>query len=164
MQIKSLVNTQIFDLHYLSPITDNTIEASTDFKVSFTITKNLYADSIIEIELPDGVMVGAAGTCQLYYMSSNINSNAICSYQNGVVGGARSLVTIYNAFVQTSKEFWAIDIYSSPSTLGLIEFKINSIINPVSTKDAGSWTVRTKNFLTSSISYTAPVTPSYVVD
>jgi hypothetical protein len=99
MQIRSLVNTRNFVLSYLSPITDTTIEASTDFGVEFIITKNVYADSIIEIELPDGVMVGSAGTCSLYYMSSNINSNAYCSYTNGIVGSTRSLITIYDAFV-----------------------------------------------------------------
>jgi hypothetical protein len=69
MQIRSLVNTKNFALSYLKPITDTTIEASTDFGVEFIITKNLYADSIIEIELPDGVKVGPVGTCSLYYMS-----------------------------------------------------------------------------------------------
>lgn len=85
-------------LHYLTPITDKTIEKSTDFKVSFEITKNLYEDSIIEIVLPDGVMVGNPGTCQIYYMTSNINSNAYCDYVNGVAGSSPSVVTIYDAF------------------------------------------------------------------
>jgi hypothetical protein len=78
MKIRSLTNLPVtMTLNYLKPIIDNTIEKTTDFKVSFTITKNLYSTSIIEIDLPIGVSVDSTFyPCRIDYMSSNINSNA----------------------------------------------------------------------------------------
>jgi len=68
-------------LNYLEPITDKTIDKTTDIKVSFSITKNLYSTSIIEIEMPDGVSVGDSNNlCRLDFISSNVNSNAKCVY------------------------------------------------------------------------------------
>lgn len=63
MKIRNMVNNMAMVLNYLKPITDYTIEKSTDFKVSFNITKNLYKDSIIEIVLPDGVMMDTTRPC-----------------------------------------------------------------------------------------------------
>ncbi len=53
MQITNLINgPYLLTANYLQPIADYTIDKSTDLKVSFSITKNLYSTSIIEIELP----------------------------------------------------------------------------------------------------------------
>jgi hypothetical protein len=113
--------------------------------VSFSITKNLYSSSIIEIELPVGVLVGSTRTsCRIDFMSSNINSNANCEYDNRT--GLASIVTIYNAFASSSSDYWATDITGSPPSMQIIFF-INTITNPSSTKQAGKWVVRTKNFL-----------------
>lgn len=149
MKIRNMINTKTMVLNYLLPITDYTIEKSTDFKVSFNITKNLYKDSIIEIKLPDGVMVGATGSCQIYYMTSNININAYCDYVNGTAGSTPSnpsVITIHDAFTSSSSDYWAIDISANPDNK-LITFFINSIINPASTSNAATWYVNTKNYL-----------------
>ncbi len=60
-----LENTRNLVAHKLFPITDNSIEGSTDFFVNFTLSKNLYTDSVIEIELPSKVKVGPPGQCQI---------------------------------------------------------------------------------------------------
>ena len=83
-------------------------------------------------------------------MTSNININAYCTYVNGIAGASPSnptVITIHDAFSTSSSDFWAIDINSNPDSK-LITFFINSIINPSSTKEARSWYVNTKNYLT----------------
>jgi hypothetical protein len=77
-------------------------------------------------------------------MSSNINSNAYCRYVNRA--GIASLVTINDAFASSSSDYWATDITGTPPSMQIIFF-INTITNPSSTKQAGKWIVRTKNFL-----------------
>lgn len=114
--------------------------------MSFNITKNLYSTSIIEIELPNGVLVGGSRTsCRIDFMSSNINSNANCRYDNAT-STASAVVTIYDAFTSSSSDYWATDISGSPPSMQIIFF-INTITNPSSTKQAGTWKVRTKNYL-----------------
>lgn len=107
-------------------------------------------------------MVGGTGTCQIYFMTSNINSNAYCDYVNGTAGASPSnpsIITIYDAFSSSSSYYWAIDIINTPSNK-LITFFINTIINPGSVKQARTWYVYTKNYLD------PPGTgvPSYFVD
>jgi hypothetical protein len=159
-----MTNSQPMTLSYLQPIIDYTIEKPTDFKVSFSITKNLYATSIIEILLPDGVMVGGTPTsCRIDFMSSNINSNAFCNYTNGTAGATPSnpsIVTIYDAFTSSSSEYWATDIVGNPASKE-ITFFINTIINPSSTKQASWWYVNTKNYL---VSPATGVPSYYIVD
>jgi hypothetical protein len=129
-------------------MTDYTIDKTTDIKLSFSITKNLYSTSIIEIELPNGVLVDTTTTCRLDFISSNINSNAYCEYLNNAVGTI-SKVTIKNAFTSSSSDYWATGLNDNSPTME-ITFIINVIINPSSTKDAGTWKVTTKNYLSSS--------------
>ena len=146
MKIRSLTSLPVaMTLNYLEPIIDYTIEKTTDFKVSFKITKNLYSTSIIEIDLPNGVSVDSAVNCRIDYMSSNINSNAFCEFSNNP-----SKVTIINAFTSSSSDYWATDITGNPPSMEIIFF-INTITNPSSTKQAGLWKVRTRNYLVSPV-------------
>jgi hypothetical protein len=145
MKIRSLTSLPVaMTLNYLEPIIDYTIEKTTDFKVSFKITKNLYSTSIIEIDLPNGVSVDSAVNCRIDYMSSNINSNAYCEYINNPPNPSK--VTIKNAFTSSSSDYWATDITGNPPSMEIIFF-INTITNPSSTKQAGLWKVRTMNYL-----------------
>ena len=73
-----------------------------------------------------------AAACQIYYMSSNINTNAFCNYTNGVAGVNPSVITIYNAFTSSSPDYWATDL--SITANKQITLFINTIINPGSTK------------------------------
>lgn len=117
--------------------------------MSFIITKNLYSTSIIEIDLPNGVSVDSTlNPCRIDYMSSNINSNAYCEYSNNLPNPSK--VTIKDAFTSSSSDYWATDITGNPPGMEIIFF-INTITNPSSTKQAGTWKVRTKNYLVSPV-------------
>lgn len=60
------------------PVTDNTIQDTTDFTATFAVTHNLYQNSIIDITLP-ALTQTMSPTCTIMSVSSQFDSTIQCS-------------------------------------------------------------------------------------
>ena len=62
------------------PVTDNTIQAPTDFITTFSVAHNLYENSIIDITAPSNVSPTSGSTsCVIISMSSQFDSSITCT-------------------------------------------------------------------------------------
>lgn len=111
------------------PVTDNTIQSSTDFRTIFSVTNNLYIDSVIDIEAPSKVTSISSTTCSILSFSSQFDIGATCSI---IQTSPTTIFRISNPFSQSRPELWAMTVDSSDATSGQFTLQINGINNPSS--------------------------------
>ena len=122
-------------------VTSNEVQTATNYKFTFTVVNNLHSDSMIQIKLPTLVTGLVSGTCAIQAKSTSINGlSPVCQS----VTGTRT-ISVSNPFLSNGAASWD---YIVTTANAIITLTINGATNPISSRDAGLWSVTTYNLVT----------------